>query len=197
MDPTTRVALNDGGPIITCNRRKRPWVEYDHVFREWFAGSARLTEAMRKAMVAIARRQGTSEKAALQKVAPPRDILYDAKFMDLRIKENVGRAKKEMKDRLVFYEHFSPPCTTSSPANTWHRVRTKLEPAGTQARAPEPYDQKVDDDTWSMLVTCKFARIKHEVGGRVQCGTHLADPNGGPAVVERLPRVARHLHPHI
>ena len=123
-----------------------------------------MTEAMRRSMVAIARRQGTDPQEAWRKVAPPRDILYDKKYMDLRIKENVGRAKKEMKDRKVFYEHFSPPCTTSSPANTRHRVRTKLEPAGTQARPPEPYDQKVDDDTWSMLVAVKLARIKHEVG---------------------------------
>merc|ERR1712242_427270 len=134
------------------------------IFREWFAGSARLSKAMQAAMVAIAKRRGTDATAAWQKVARPRDILYDAKYMDLRVKENVGRAKKEMKDRLVFYEHFAPPCTTSSPANTRHRARTKLEPAGTQARAPEPYDQKVDDDTWAMLVACKLARIKHEVG---------------------------------
>ena len=27
---------------------------------------------------------------------------------------------------------------------------------GCQARAPEPYDQKVDDDTWSMMVACDY-----------------------------------------
>ena len=75
VDPVTRVALNDGGPIITCNRKKRPWKEYEYIFREWFAGSARLSQAMRTAMVAIAHRQGTDVETARKKVHRPRDIL--------------------------------------------------------------------------------------------------------------------------
>ena len=94
VDTITRVALNDGGPIITCNRKKLPWVEYDYIFREWFAGSARLTKAMQVAMVAIARRRGTDARAAWQKVARPRDILYDAKYMDLRVKGECGAGEE-------------------------------------------------------------------------------------------------------
>ena len=51
-----------------------------------------------------------------------------------------------------------------SQANRIYRVRSKLEPAGKQECPPEPYDQKVDDDTWPRVIACTLARTKHEVG---------------------------------
>ena len=124
VDPASRTALTGAGPVIECNRRRRPWVEYDYVFREWFAGSGVLTTGMRTALGGYAVRRGKSAVWGKSKVAKERDILLDTKWMDLTVKQNVDLAKKEMKSRSVFYEHFAPPCTTSSRANTRYPVRT-------------------------------------------------------------------------
>ena len=47
VDPMTRAVLKDVGPIIACNRKRLPWEEYDLLFEEYFAGSARLTECIK------------------------------------------------------------------------------------------------------------------------------------------------------
>ena len=162
VDPRTRIALKGPGPIIACNRMRKPWEEYEYLFREWMAGSGVLTEAMRKALGASAVRKGKKWSEGAKKVGRPVDILYDPRLMDLRIKANAARAKQMMKKRSVFCEHFAPSCTTSCLINT-HKRRTRKKPYGSSDKEI-PYDKKVDEETWMMILVCKLVRIKHEVG---------------------------------
>ena len=57
VDSRTRVALRSPGPIITCNRKPRPFSDYSFHFREHNAGSCRLTSA-------VARKVRNSKKVA-------------------------------------------------------------------------------------------------------------------------------------
>ena len=46
VDPKRKTTLRSPGAVITCNRKPKPWAEYDHLFGENMAGSCALTRAM-------------------------------------------------------------------------------------------------------------------------------------------------------
>ena len=124
--------------------RPNGWSGYEFLFGETFAGSARLTDAMRS-------------KLPKGKVREPRDILY-GKQWDLLEQAVYDRAKKEAKQRLCYYNHYSPKCATFSPAQRHYMERSKALPYG----AGERY--QVEQDNKLAVRTCALCRMHHAVG---------------------------------
>ena len=81
--PQSRIVLKGPGPIVKCNRLPRGFKDYEHLFRETFAGSCRLTEAMDKHL----RRALPNDVRQL--VGDPRDVLWskDNDITDKRVYE--------------------------------------------------------------------------------------------------------------
>ena len=132
-----------------------PFGEYEHLFGENMAGSARLTGAMKKELQKAHSPAWTSKDS---KARQPRDILTTP-WYDLREKTVFQFHKKEIKARTVLYEHFAPPCQTFSSALAQYRKRFKGRPYG-----EGQYDEKLDEHTKICIYTCGLARAKHEVG---------------------------------
>ena len=131
--------------MIQCNRLWDQLSKYEHLFGEMFAGSARLTAAMRKALGGAA-------------VRAPRDKKYGDQW-DLLQDRVYETMKKEVKDRKVFYEHYSPVCTTFTYAQAQYQQRSMTAPYGDGTGRPA-----VEQDTKLAVRTCALARIKHALG---------------------------------
>ena len=85
-----------------------------YLFRENVAGSATLTEAMKKELGA-------------KRVAEPRDKKYSANH-DISNKKVYEWWKKEAKARSTYYNHYSPCCKSFSAALRGLRERSKDAP---------------------------------------------------------------------
>ena len=96
VHPGTRVSLKGPTDVVTCNRKWHQFGEYKYLFRENCAGSARLTQAMRRVL-------------PKGKVAPAEDVSYDPTF-DLLNDKVYERKKKEAKERDCFASHYAPTC---------------------------------------------------------------------------------------
>ena len=88
--PRTRVALRSPGPIITCNRRPRPFEEYEYLFGENLAGSGNLTKWMNSVLNPIKMKGWPASK---KKVRASRDLKGDKLF---------GTVTYDLSDRKVF-----------------------------------------------------------------------------------------------
>ena len=73
---------------MRASRRHRAMEEYTYWFRENLAGSAVLTGAMKEIL-------------ALERLAPPEDLLYDRQARDLLTKAVFVEKKKRAKSREV------------------------------------------------------------------------------------------------
>ena len=145
VHPGTRVALQGPGPLVGCNRLWHHLDRYPHLFGENFAGSARLTQAMQKAL-------------GEARVRAPSDLKFGP-LHDLLDKAVYERAKQEVKKRAVLYEHYSPPCRSFSAAQRQYQERRMDAPYGQGDSRPT-----TEADTKLAVRVCALARIKHVLG---------------------------------
>ena len=142
--PNTLVALKGPGPIVKCNRLPKGVEDYDFLFRENYAGSRRLTDAMIKEL-------------GKNRVDAPLDIKFSPDH-DITQKWVYERRKKEAKARRVLYSHYSPKCSSFSKAQRSHMERSADAPYGIGAR-----DTVVHDNVM-FLRTVALCTIHHMVG---------------------------------
>ncbi|MCP4899613.1 MAG: hypothetical protein GY906_21820, partial [bacterium] len=131
---------------MKCNRRHHAFADYRYLFGENFAGSAVLTEAMK-----------SHTQIPPAKVREPRDV-KNAGGYDILNDRDYEKHKKEVKDRVTFYEHFSPPCETMTLALRGNRERSVDAPYG------HGVNEKVELHNKIAVRTCNLCRIKHSVG---------------------------------
>ena len=164
VDPKKRTALRSAGPVITCNRRPRPFADYDHLFAENMAGSCSLTNAMIEDLKAV-KLSHEAWPPGKDRVRKPRDIAWDHAAHDFSERKVFLDHKKEIKARLVLYEHWAPPCETFTQALAQYKMRFAGRPYG-EGWTPEenPRAEKLDKHTQIAINVCGEARTKHEVG---------------------------------
>ena len=145
IDPSTRNASMGPGSIVACNRRLMDQREYLYLFEENMAGSARLTEAMKRVLPPA-------------RVARPRDIKFDPKLDDLLDNKVYEAYKKSIKSREVLYRHYSPSCNSFSGAQRGFQERSKAFPYGLNER------QQVEDGNKLANRVVALATMIHAVG---------------------------------
>ena len=142
--PTTLNALKGPGPIVKCNRLPKGTGDYEHLFRENYAGSKRLTEAM-------------IHELPKGKVGEPLDKMFHRDH-DITQKYVYEKRKKEAKQRGTLYNHYSPKCSSFSKAQRGCNERRQESPYGIGAR------EAVVHDNVMFLRTVALCTIHHMVG---------------------------------
>ena len=91
------------------------------------------------------------------RIREPRDV-KNAGGYDILCDRDYERHKKDIKDRVTFYEHFSPPCETMTLALRQWRERSVEAPYGIGE------NPKVEAHNKIAVRTCSLCMIKHSVG---------------------------------
>ena len=148
VHPGTRVVLKGPTDVVKCNRRWHKLYEYQYLFRENCAGSARLTVAMKEALGA-------------KRVAPPEDLPYSP-ARDILNDKVYERKKKEAKDRVCFANHYAPRCATFTYAQAQYQQRSMDAPYGDPSK--EVLRDSVITDSKLAVQIAALCRIHHAVG---------------------------------